>query len=154
MKSHQFSRFPMIECFSLRIWTFLHACFTVLKWAIYSEAFPRQFPSLGGAASYTKGLKKVVLVIWLHRKTGFRCFSTQVIGFWGKNIKKFRDRGPTWPGMSIFAIFAIFRAILGPYFGTPCTLCIQMVHCGTYKVLLCISDVSGFCLTPLGSLRA
>ena len=68
--------------------------------------------------------------------------------------KKFWDQVPTGPGMTIFAIFAIFRAILGPYFGTPCTLCIQMVLCGTYKVLLCISDVSGFCLTPLGPLRA
>ena len=31
-----------------------------------------------------------------------------------KNIKKIRDRGPYWPGMSIFAIFAFFKAVFGP----------------------------------------
>ena len=31
-----------------------------------------------------------------------------------KNIQKIRDRGPYWPGMSIFAIFAFFNAVFGP----------------------------------------
>ena len=30
-----------------------------------------------------------------------------------KNIQKIRDRGPYWPGMSIFAIFAFFNAVFG-----------------------------------------
>ena len=43
-----------------------------------------------------------------------------------KNIQKIRDRGPYWPGMSIFAIFAFFEAVFGPLKGPTCTQCIQM----------------------------
>ena len=46
-------------------------------------------------------------------------------------MKKFRDRGPTRPGMSIFAIFAFFEAVFGPLKGPTCTECIQMFEVPT-----------------------
>ena len=40
-------------------------------------------------------------------------FQPKELDYEVKNIQKSRDRGPYWPGMSIFAIFAFFEAVFG-----------------------------------------
>ena len=42
-----------------------------------------------------------------------RVFQPKELDYEVKNIQKSRDRGPYWPGMSIFAIFAFFEAVFG-----------------------------------------
>ena len=68
--------------------------------------------------------------------------------------QKFWDQVPPGPEWAFLPFLPLFGAILGPYLGAHCTLCIQMFLWSSYSVLVCISNVSSFCLIHSGPLRA